>query len=146
MGSSWLGQRWHAMNDDLARWVGRSVSREDLVTDRLIAEYGATLDPYLFASASADECPPGFQWGLAPALPQMSELGPDGAEALGMFLPPVALKHRMWAGGEIETFAPISRSMAVTRVSTVASVAMREGKSGPLCFVSVNHDLKSGSR
>src|SRR2546421_12784798 len=131
------------MSDEVTRWVGRSVTRNDLVTDRLIGEYRATLDPFLFIAPGGDYCPPGLHWGLAPA---MTELGLDGAEALGLFLPPIAMKHRMWAGGEVETIAPIVRGMAVTRVSTVASVETREGRSGPLCFVSVNHELMSDGR
>ncbi len=127
------------MAHDFAEWVGRSVTREDHVTERLLTEYRATLDPFLFDS----DCPPGLHWGLAPALPGMSELGPDGAEGKGLFLPPISLPRRMWAGGAVETFAGIRVGMEVRRVATITDIRMREGKSGPLCFVSVTHEIRS---
>jgi len=131
------------MGEDFAEWIGRSVTREDRVTERLLAEYRATLDPFLFRPQEKDACPPGFHWGLAPAVGKMSELGVDGAEAMGLFLPPIPLTRRMWAGGALETFNAIQIGMDVTRVAAIADVSLREGRSGPLCFVSVNHEIKS---
>lgn len=129
------------MGEDFAEWIGRSVTREDRVTERLLAEYRVTLDPYLFKPQEKDVCPPGFHWGLAPATPAMNELGADGAEAKGLFLPPIPLKRRMWAGGTVETFAAIRIGMDVTRRAAIADVSVREGRSGPLCFVSVIHEI-----
>ena len=126
--------------EDFSSWIGRSVTREDHVTERLLAEYRATLDPFLFHS----ECPPGFHWGLAPALPRMNELGSDGAEARGLFLPQIPLARRMWAGGVVETFGAIRLGTNVTRVARIADIKMREGKTGLLCFVSVTHEIRSG--
>ena len=90
------------MADDYQHWIGRSIVREDVVTARLMAEYRATLDPYLFDDGGP-ACPPGLHACLAPAIPAMAGTGPDGAERKGLFLPPIALPRRMWAGGMIET-------------------------------------------
>ncbi|MGH6820202.1 MAG: FAS1-like dehydratase domain-containing protein [Methylocella sp.] len=131
--------------EDFSGWIGRSVTREDMVTLRLLAEYRATLEPFLFSPMDDGVCPPGFHWGLAPGLPLMAELGLDGSEAKGLFLPPVPLSQRMWAGGAVETFASVRLGMAVTRTATISKLKMREGRSGSLCFVSVTHDIKSGA-
>ena len=61
--------------------------------------------------------------------------------AKGEFLPPVALPRRMWAGGRIETLAPLRTGDEVTRHSTIGDVTWKDGRSGPLCFVAVDHEL-----
>ena len=130
------------MSDEFADWIGRGVTCEDVVTERLLAEYRATLAPFLFESA--DDCPPGLHWGLAPATPGMTELAPDGSEARGIFLPPIKLPRRMWAGGAIETVSPIRPGMVVRRHSMLSDIKMRAGRSGALCLVSVIHEIAAG--
>lgn len=132
------------MGDTFESWIGRGVTREDVVTPRLLGEYRASLEPFLFRPEDQGVCPPGLHWGLAPAMPGMTELGPDGAEAKGLFLPPIPLPRRMWAGGAVETFAPIRLGMQVARTSAISDLRMRDGKTGALCFVSVTHEITSG--
>lgn len=126
----------------LRSWIGRSTEATDAVTPRLVAEFRATLDPHL-ARVAPDEAPLTLHWCLAPPTPPMSELGPDGHAAKGGFLPPVPLPRRMWAGGSVETTAPIRLGDAVTRRSTVTDVSLKEGRSGSLCFVTVRHELST---
>ena len=73
-------------------------------------------------------------------------LGRDGHPLRGDFLPPVALPRRMWAGGRLEFAAPICIGEELRRVSTVADIARKTGRSGELCFVTVRHQFFSGSR
>ena len=130
--------------EDFKDWIGRSVTREDSVSDRLLAEYHAALGPWLFAGGGG--APPGLHWGLAPATPSHSDTGHDGAEAKGLFLPPIPLPRRMWAGGRIETFAPIRPGARVTRVSTVSDVTHKQGSTGELWLVSVTHEISEAGR
>lgn len=130
--------------DTFADWIGRTVTRHDVVTARLLAEYRATIVPFLFDEGDRRMAPPGFHWGLAPAILEASGLGPDGAEERGLFIPPIELELRMWAGGRVETFAPIVEGAAVTRRSTLSEVKLREGRSGPLYLVSILHEIESG--
>ena len=95
------------MSHDFSDWVGRSITREDIATPRLLAEYRATMVPHLFEPADQSHCPPGLHWGLAPATPGYDACAADGSEARGSFLPPIPLPRRMWAGGSIETLRPI---------------------------------------
>jgi 3-methylfumaryl-CoA hydratase len=133
------------MSEEFKAWIGRSDRREDVATPRLIGEYRATLAPYLFEPPEPHICPPGLHWGLAPALPAMEQLGPDGAEAKGLFLPPIPHTRRMWAGGQIACHRPIGAGMAITRTSTIAGVKTRGGKAGHLCFVSIVHEIAAGA-
>ena len=130
------------MGEDLTAWIGRTRENADLVTPRLMAEFRATFAPNL-ASMAAGEAPPALHWCLAPDTPAADALGPDGHAAKGGFLPPVPLPRRMWAGGEVETLAPLHEGDAVTRAETVLDVAFKEGRSGRLCFVTVAHAVTS---
>ena len=124
--------------DHLAGWIGRSAEADDIVTPRLVAEYRATFAPHLMA-LSADEAPLGLPWCLAPAIAPMAEIGADGHPARGGFLPPVPLPRRMWAGGALEHHAPLRVGDRVTRRSSVEDVTFKDGRTGPLCFVTVRH-------
>lgn len=123
---------------DLAAWIGRTRENTDRVTPRLLAEFRATLAPHL-APVADGEAPPALHWCLAPETPAADALGPDGHAAKGGFLPPVPLPRRMWAGGEIETLSQLRDGDLVTRTETVRDVAFKEGRSGRLCFVTVDH-------
>ncbi len=73
----------------------------------------------------------------------MSELGGDGHALLGGFMPPVGLPRRMWAGSALEFHSPIRPGQALARTSTIESVTEKAGRSGPLCFVVVRHDISA---
>ncbi|WP_288580002.1 MaoC family dehydratase N-terminal domain-containing protein [uncultured Methylobacterium sp.] len=128
--------------DHLRGWIGRSREVEDVVTPRLVAEYRATLAPHLAPVASGD-APLALHWCLAPETPAADALGPDGHAAKGGFLPPVPLPRRMWAGGEIETLAPLRIGDRVVRRETVSDVAVKHGRTGTLCFVTVRHEYET---
>ena len=129
--------------EELKPWIGRSQVAADTVTPRLVEEYRATFAPHL-APVPAGQAPLAIHWCLSPPAPPAAELGPDGHEAKGGFLPPVRLPRRMWAGGVVETRAPLLVGEEVRRTSTVADVSAKEGRSGPLCFVAVRHELTCG--
>jgi len=46
----------------------------------------------------------------------------------------------MWAGGALEILSPIKVGARGSPFE-VASVNMKDGRSGPLCFVAVEHEL-----
>ena len=85
--------------------------------------------------------PPLWHWLYFLPLHRASEIGPDGHARRGGFLPPVPLPRRMWAGSQFEFRAPLRVGDAVERVSTIADVAVKTGRTGPLVFVKVRHDL-----
>lgn len=126
----------------LRSWIGRSSEAEDLITPRLIGGFRATFAPYL-APSGKDEAPLGLHWCLAPDAEPMAGLGPDGHAAKGSLLPPVSLPRRMWAGGELELRAPLRLGDKVLRRSTIADIAPKEGRSGPLCFVTLRNEFST---
>ena len=128
--------------DHLRGWIGRTREVEDIVTPRLVAEYRATLAPHL-APVGEGEAPLALHWCLGPETPAADSLGPDGHAAKGGFLPPVPLPRRMWAGGEVETLAPLRIGDRVVRRETVADVTVKVGRTGTLCFVTVRHDYET---
>ncbi|SEH30130.1 3-methylfumaryl-CoA hydratase [Methylobacterium sp. 275MFSha3.1] len=127
---------------DLSAWIGRTRAASDLVTPRLLAEFRATFAPHL-APVADGIAEPALHWCLAPETPTADSLGPDGHAAKGGFLPPVPLPRRMWAGGEIETLSDLRAGDTVTRTETVRDVAFKSGRSGSLCFVTVDHTVST---
>ncbi|MFI0843258.1 MaoC family dehydratase N-terminal domain-containing protein [Mesorhizobium sp. IMUNJ 23232] len=119
-------------------WIGRTSENEDVVTERLAASFRAIFEPNL-APVAAGAAPLGIHWCLSPSIAGMAELGPDGHPAKNRDLPPVPQPRRMWAGGSIETFEELRIGDRVRRVSTIADVTRKEGKSGELWFVAVDH-------
>jgi 3-methylfumaryl-CoA hydratase len=128
--------------DHLRSWIGQTEEASDLVTPRLIASYTATFAPHL-APCPAGDAPLALHWCLAPPIAPMSALGADGHPAKGAFLPPVPLPRRMWAGGRIEALAPLREGDFVTRRSRIGDVSAKEGRTGPLCFVAVEHEIST---
>lgn len=128
--------------DQMTSWIGRTESVSDIITPKLAALFNATLAPHL-APASPVEASLGIHWCLAPPSTPTGELGQDGHPMKGGFLPPVPLPRRMWAGGEIEIIDGFRIGDAVERRSTIAGLRTTEGRSGPLCFVTVQHDIST---
>ena len=130
----------------LRDWVGRERQDRDVAHVRHAALMAATLGMPGPAPAAGDALPPLWHWiyfleGRPPA-----ELGRDGHPARGGFLPPVPLANRMWAGGRVSFEAPVALGEAVERHSRIASVESKTGKSGPLVFVTVVHEIRSRGR
>ena len=132
------------MADDFRDWIGRSVTRVDTLTQRLFDKYNSTMSPFLFESGER-VAPPGLHFGLAPVTPDAEETGPDGAELKGVFLPPIPQSRRMWAGGSIETLRPLRQGALVIRTSTIADIRFKQGSSGGMYLVSVDHDIADGN-
>lgn len=120
-------------------WIGRTSEAQDVVTERLAASFRAIFEDNL-APVDDGEAPLGMHWCLSPAIAPMSALGPDGHPAKNRDLPPVSAPRRMWAGGSVECFDPLRIGDHVTRVSTITDIMRKQGRSGELWFVAVDHD------
>ncbi|ADV15206.1 FAS1-like dehydratase domain-containing protein [Mesorhizobium ciceri] len=124
----------------LQEWVGRIHEVEDVVTSRLLASFGATLGDYA-AQTAEGAAAPGLHWCLTPDIADRRELGPDGHPAKGGFLPPVPLPRRMWAASDVRFLAPIRSGDRIRRRSTLTGIEEKQGRTGPLTFVTVRHDI-----
>jgi 3-methylfumaryl-CoA hydratase len=126
--------------DKLAAWVGRSEVITDQIDIGRAVAMAATLDLPI-SPALGDALPPLWHWMYFwPAVPA-SQLGTDGHAQRGGFLPPVSLPRRMWAGGRLQFLAPLPVGAQAERVSRIKAVEVKQGKSGPLVFVTVAHDI-----
>ena len=124
-----------------ADWIGRSETRSDVVTPGLVARFCATLDQPV-----TGEIPQGLHWCLCLPDAPTSELGADGHPAKGGFLPPIPLPRRMWASSSVSFDHPLQLGEEITRVSTIASIEEKSGKSGDLVFVGIDHQTRVGDR
>lgn len=125
----------------LREWLGRVESRSDQITPTPAAALSATLDRDDAPPQTGDALPPLWHWLYFLPLHKQSELGHDGHPMRGGFLPPVPLPRRMWAGGRLQFHRPLRIGSAVTRVSQNADVSYKEGRTGPLVFVLVRHEI-----
>lgn len=128
--------------DHLLTWIGSTESVTDQITDSLIERFQATFYNKLWPMT--DAAPLGIHWCLAPPTAPGNKLGADGHPKRGGFLPPVPLPSRMWAGGELVFHQPLRAADKVTRHSRVDNVTLKQGKSGPLVFVTVEHQCYAG--
>ncbi|THD84699.1 protein dehydratase [Aliigemmobacter aestuarii] len=131
--------------DHLRQWIGREERATEWLSAGLARQFNATFDREAPCD-EGDEAALLVHWCLAqPAAPTAS-LGPDGHPARGGFLPPVPLPRRMWAGGAFRFHAPIRVGDLVERVSTIRDVTLKQGRTGPLCFVTVDHAISANGQ
>ena len=125
----------------LEEWIGRTETRADQVTAAPIAALAATLDREDPPPQPGDPLPPLWHWLYFLPVHRQSELGSDGHASRGGFLPPVPLPRRMWAGSRFEFHRPLRVGETVIRVSKIVDVKHKEGRTGPLVFVVVRHEI-----
>ncbi|TYC61977.1 protein dehydratase [Rhodobacterales bacterium] len=124
----------------LRGWIGRSETRSELLTAGLTERFNATFGRTSPLDEGAD-APLLIHLCLTQPAVQADELGPDGHPARGGFLPPVPLPRRMWAGGAVSFHRPLRIGSMVTRRSTISDTVLKQGRTGPLCFATVAHEI-----
>ena len=132
------------LDDALARargWIGRSETATGPITAAPADILAATLDRDDPPLREGDPIPPGWHWYYFPEVVKLGETGPDGHRAKGGFMPPVPLPRRMWAGVRMRFDRPLRVGETARRVSTIADVTPKSGRSGALCFVTVRHEI-----
>ena len=127
----------------LQSWVGKTETLPDDIAAAAARGLGATLDRDDALPVAGTALPALWHWLYFLPQARQSEIGSDGHPLRGGFLPPAPLPRRMWAGGRLRWLAanPLRVGDAVQRVSTIASVAHKAGRSGDLLFVTVKHEV-----
>jgi 3-methylfumaryl-CoA hydratase len=123
-------------------WIGRQETISDTITPTPYAALSATLDRPVERPAPGTPLPALWHWLYFLSLHRQSEIGADGHARRGGFLPPVPLPRRMWAGSQFQFHTPLRVGDSVTRTSTIQSVSEKSGRTGPLVFVKVRHELR----
>lgn len=127
----------------LQDWIGNTETLQDQVNPTPMAALAATLDQDIPPPQVGDALPPLWHWLYFLPIHRQSELGPDGHAQRGGFLPPVPLPRRMWAGGRFRFHQPLRVGESIRRTSTILRVDEKQGRSGPLVFVLVQHEIHS---
>ncbi len=128
---------------ELTDWIGRAAELNCWVDPWRAQALHATLDATDAVPEAGVAIWPGWHWLYFLDTAPSRELGPDGHPQRGGFMPPVPLPRRMWAGSRLEFLAPIALGETVRRVSHVRGVEEKNGRSGQLCFVTVEHEIRS---
>lgn len=126
---------------DWQDWLGRTETRQDVLTPGLIARHRATLDRPI-----GDTALPGIHWCLCLPDAPTAELGEDGhprRDKAGAFMPPIPLPRRMWASSSVHVHAPLHAGAEIERTSTILSISEKFGSSGALAFVDIAHETRA---
>ncbi len=130
-----------------ADWIGREERRHDRVDAGHLGRWLTTLDREAPADGSV---PQGFHFCLCLPDAPTARLGEDGHpsrdDSPASFLPPVPLPRRMWASSKVEFISPLHRDQAIERRSRLLSVTAKQGGSGSLVFVDVEHENLADGR
>jgi 3-methylfumaryl-CoA hydratase len=121
-------------------WIGRETRASDRLDEGLAARWLATFD---LARPHPAIMPQGIHLALCTPQAPTAQLGEDGHPArddsADSFLPPFPVPRRMWASSKMQFLAPIAIGAIVERTSKVAGISEKDGGSGRLAFVDVEH-------
>jgi 3-methylfumaryl-CoA hydratase len=125
-------------------WIGREQRATDRLDEGLAARWLATFD---LPRPHPAIMPQGIHFALCTPQARTATLGEDGHpardETPDSFLPPLPMPRRMWASSKIAFNAPIAIGAVIERTSKVISVSEKNGGSGRLAFVDVEHHTRA---
>ncbi|MBV2359614.1 MaoC family dehydratase N-terminal domain-containing protein [Thalassococcus sp. CAU 1522] len=99
--------------------------------DAATIDTGAPLPPFFHQLYFWDPQPP-------------SGLGRDGHPKVGGLIPDLGLPRRMWAGGSLRFHAALHAGRPAEKTSRVTQVTRKDGRTGPLGFVTLTHEITQG--
>ena len=122
--------------------IGHTQSFRDLLDPARAAALHATLSLAGHSPKHGDPLPPFWHqiyfWDAQPP----AKLGPDGHPSVGSgLIPDLGLPVRMWAGGTLAFDAPVVLGKPAEKHSTVENVVQKVGRTGPLGFVTLRHEI-----
>jgi 3-methylfumaryl-CoA hydratase len=125
-------------------WIGRTDIQIDTIAPGPAQGLAAALDldPDEFVLRS--KLPPLWLWLYFLPVVRARDTGPDGHPKRGGFLPPVSLPRRMWAGSRCTFSGKVRIGDELTKMSTIAKVSAKTGRSGEMVFVTVRHAWTRG--
>jgi 3-methylfumaryl-CoA hydratase len=130
-------------SEKLDGWIGRTERATDQMTRQAALRTAALLDLPSDDLTDGAALPQGWYALLFGPLAPQSEIGPDGHPRKGDFLPPISLPRRMFAGRRVAFHAPLRIGDEVERVSEIARIEPKQGRSGRMVFVTVSHRIRA---
>jgi itaconate CoA-transferase len=107
-----------------------------------VAMLAALFDDGLAAPGDGQALPAYWHLAACAAAPPTGSLGADGHPAGGPVTAPAHLPRRMFAGGRLRLHRPVRVGERLTRHTAVTASTDKEGRSGPLRFVTVETQLR----
>jgi 3-methylfumaryl-CoA hydratase len=129
------------MTGDLQSWVGRTRTVADEMAAPLVRRMAALTDRTDVPLQHGAPVPNHWLCMLFDDAAPQAALGADGHPTTGDFLPPVPLPRRMLGGRRLTYSAPPRIGDALERVTTIAAITPKVGRSGALIFVTLRHSI-----
>lgn len=127
---------------NLAAWTGNVITEVGEISVQLANQIIATLgDSRPNDAKDKAHLSPLWHWCAFPTTTAGAQLGRDGHPSLGSFMPPLHFRRRMWAGGALRFHAPLHIGEALMRRTTLRSIVEKEGQTGPMVFVTLDHSI-----
>lgn len=130
------------MASDWSDWIGREARAAERLDEALAARWLATLD---LTAPEGAALPQGIHFALCTPQAPTAMLGEDGHPARSddpaSLYPPIDLPRRMWAGSEITFLRPLMLGDRIDKLSRVVSLSEKEGRSGRLAFLELEHEI-----
>jgi 3-methylfumaryl-CoA hydratase len=123
---------------------GPVARRTELITPQAAEALAGVLDidpPGIEAGV-----PPLWHWVYLLERRRESELGPDGHPTKGIPAPPGPGRLRMFAGGRVTAHGVLRFGEQATRTTRVLRSVNKQGRSGPLTFVTVRSEVTQADR
>ncbi|WP_248962474.1 FAS1-like dehydratase domain-containing protein [Sphaerisporangium perillae] len=118
--------------------------RTELITPEPAEALAGLLD--IDPPSGDEELPALWHWIYLLERRRQRDLGPDGHPTHGIPAPPGPGRLRMFAGGRVSMHTPLRFGEPATRTTRIVRTAEKDGKSGPLTFVTVRSDIEQGGR
>jgi len=128
------------MSIDISDWIGRNETTLDHIARGPFDRLAALLDRERESSAIP---PMGHLLCFLPQAAQ-ADIGADGHPIRGGSVPPIDLPMRMAAGSRVAFHAPVPFGADIRRVSTIANISEKSGRTGRLAFLTLRHDIFAG--
>jgi len=125
---------------DLETYLGKRRVEETFLSLSQAHGLAAMLDRDTASLKNGAILPAGWHWVYFTPTAGRSALGVDGHTERDGFLG-APLPRRMWAGGSIRFPGTLRIGEPATRISTIQSIERKQGRSGPLVFVTVLHQI-----
>jgi 3-methylfumaryl-CoA hydratase len=123
------------------------IERTEILVPGPAQALGALLDVPVPNVADGEGLPLLWHWAYLLDRPAQADLGPDGHPVRGTVpAPPGPGLRRMWAGGRVRASGVLRSGEPATRRSRVLSAEDKQGRSGPLTFVTVHHQILQRGR
>jgi 3-methylfumaryl-CoA hydratase len=126
--------------------IGRTCRDVDAMDAVRAAALHATLARPGAMPGAGDPLPPFWHYAYFWDIVAAGGLGRDGHPKVGGFLPETGLPRRMWAGGTLDFLEPVRLGTPAEKTSRIASMDRKQGRSGALAVVTVEHEIMQGGQ